>query len=697
MNLEGQVPKEFIAIIIFVVISVVFIVVPPLNVTPVRIILGFPLLLFLPGYSLICAVFPKKNHDGSEKIALSVTLSIAIIILIGLALNYTPWRIRTTPFLLALSLTTLTLIGFAAVRAESKKRLSVASSRLPWKPLSLIVLYGFLTHVYVYLRYSGLVADSDVGGITKTIQVLQNQGTIFNNYQYSNGFGLQIIVASLSNITGLTIQRVLILPTGFLFIITAYLLFVELIKSRRIALLSSFLLCLQPDLLFITSRGSHERYTFFLFLAAFFILIRLSQTGREDTKFSLYSVFFLLTIFSLITLNSWIAVTVILLVFLVSAICFLLHKLGKTPFLPYSRIWLAAILCIPLYYLITSYVYPTSGIMQRAIVNQWKNALISTNVGLIVPIALGLALVITMLLLFRFQVLKLVGNWILASFQEIRARRWFQLLLYGIIALLSLAYILGVYIFSVSSGVLCFPPKTWLFLTLFNWIIIPLSGVGAIKILRERNQDRASFPIPYTMLLSLYLSSFLLLLLTVAIFVDRVIEAGTGQNYELRVFPYFMAFAILLASVAIFKWLGPFGIRKWQRVTKIALIILVVISSANSLLKSTNDPTVSDKWIFYSQGEKIGMDWLESTSLGKATVWAGLDERVRSAFYYNSSFLGVHKVKFTDLDSSEYYFISDTIRKRSESSGFSLPFVGRYDQVYDNSKVQLHRRREIGK
>lgn len=693
MNTEGRVPKEFIATTIFVVVSVIFIVVPPLNATPVRIILGFPLVLFLPGYSLICALFPKKNQlDAVEKMALSVTLSITIIILVGLALNYTPWRIKTAPFLLALSLTTLALIGLAAVRGEGRKQPSVASSRLPWRPLSLIVLYGFLTHIYVYFRYSGLVADSDVGGITKTIQALQNQGTIFNNYQYSNGFGLQIIVASLSNITGLTIQRVLILPMGFLFIIIAYLLFVELTKSRRIALLSSFLLCLQPDLLFITSRGSHERYTFFLFLVAFFMLIRLSQTSRDDTKFSLYLVLFLLTIFSLTTLNSWIAAVVILLVFLVSAICFLLHKLGKMPSLSYSRIWPAAILCFPLYYLITSYVYPTSGIMQRAILGQWKNALISTNVGLIVPIALALAFVMTISLLFRFQAVKPIGNWILGSFRKMRVRRWFRLLLYGIIALVLLAYIPGVYIFSGSSGVLCFPPKTWLFLTLFNWIIIPLSAVGAINILRARNQYRASSPISYSMLLSLYLSSLLLLLLVLAIFVSRVIEAGTGQNYELRVFPYFMAFAILLASVTISKWLRRLGMGKWQRITKIALIILVVISSANLLLKSTNDPIVSDKWIFYSQGEKIAMDWLESTFVGKATLWAGLDERISVGFDYNSSFDSWGEIRFTNPKDATYYFMSHTIRKRADRSGYPLPYVKNLNRIYDNNKVRLHRR-----
>lgn len=117
MNPEGQVPKDVIGVIIFVVISVVFIVVPPLNATPVRIIVGFPLVLFLPGYFLVCALFPKKDEmDGIERIALSVGLSIAVVVIIGLVLNYTPWGIRLGPILLALSVFTLTLAAVTATR-----------------------------------------------------------------------------------------------------------------------------------------------------------------------------------------------------------------------------------------------------------------------------------------------------------------------------------------------------------------------------------------------------------------------------------------------------------------------------------------------------------------------------------------------------------------------------------------------------
>jgi uncharacterized membrane protein len=54
--------------------------------------------LFFPGYVFITALFPeKKELDNLERLALSLGLSIAIVPLIGLLLNYTPWGIRLIP------------------------------------------------------------------------------------------------------------------------------------------------------------------------------------------------------------------------------------------------------------------------------------------------------------------------------------------------------------------------------------------------------------------------------------------------------------------------------------------------------------------------------------------------------------------------------------------------------------------------
>jgi uncharacterized membrane protein len=92
--------------------------IPPLNeISPIRIILGLPLVLFLPGYSLIAALFPGKDDlDAIERIALSFGLSIAITPLLGLALNYTPFGIRLSPVLIVLSVFTVSLAMGAYVR-----------------------------------------------------------------------------------------------------------------------------------------------------------------------------------------------------------------------------------------------------------------------------------------------------------------------------------------------------------------------------------------------------------------------------------------------------------------------------------------------------------------------------------------------------------------------------------------------------
>ena len=74
-------------------------------------------MLFLPGYSLIAALFPRKDDlDGIERIALSFGLSIAITPLLGLALNYTPFGIRLLPILIVLSVFTVSLALGAYVR-----------------------------------------------------------------------------------------------------------------------------------------------------------------------------------------------------------------------------------------------------------------------------------------------------------------------------------------------------------------------------------------------------------------------------------------------------------------------------------------------------------------------------------------------------------------------------------------------------
>jgi len=82
----------------------------------VRYLLGSLFVLFLPGYSFIKALFPTKDIDNIERIALSIGMSLALVPIIGLLLNYTPWGIRTTSITLSLLALTIILTATAVIR-----------------------------------------------------------------------------------------------------------------------------------------------------------------------------------------------------------------------------------------------------------------------------------------------------------------------------------------------------------------------------------------------------------------------------------------------------------------------------------------------------------------------------------------------------------------------------------------------------
>ena len=86
----------------------------PLSDLPVRVPLGLLMVLFVPGYTLIAALFPKIGDlDGIERTALSFGLSIAVVPLIGLGLNYTPWGIRLIPVVVSLAIFTVAMAAAA--------------------------------------------------------------------------------------------------------------------------------------------------------------------------------------------------------------------------------------------------------------------------------------------------------------------------------------------------------------------------------------------------------------------------------------------------------------------------------------------------------------------------------------------------------------------------------------------------------
>jgi len=81
---------------LLVMVLVVVVIFTPSVV--LRIVIGLPFVLFFPGYVLLATLFPKREGlGGIERVALSfgmsIAMSIALVPLIGLILNYTWWGI----------------------------------------------------------------------------------------------------------------------------------------------------------------------------------------------------------------------------------------------------------------------------------------------------------------------------------------------------------------------------------------------------------------------------------------------------------------------------------------------------------------------------------------------------------------------------------------------------------------------------
>ena len=108
---EQKLPEDLILVLLWLTANMVVIYVPFLNNTPLRVFLALPMVLFIPGYCLVVTLFPKKSDiDFIERIAISFGLSIAVVPLIGLGLNFTSRGIWLNSIVISLTFFTLMLI-----------------------------------------------------------------------------------------------------------------------------------------------------------------------------------------------------------------------------------------------------------------------------------------------------------------------------------------------------------------------------------------------------------------------------------------------------------------------------------------------------------------------------------------------------------------------------------------------------------
>lgn len=125
-------------------------------------LLGLAVVIFFPGYILVAALFPEKGKatvqgkegadveakeaggiDWIERIALSFGLSIAVVPLIGLLLNFTPFGIRLPSIIVSLIIFSAG-VGFVAywrrmkLPVEMRLDATIEISKPAWKEYTLL-------------------------------------------------------------------------------------------------------------------------------------------------------------------------------------------------------------------------------------------------------------------------------------------------------------------------------------------------------------------------------------------------------------------------------------------------------------------------------------------------------------------------------------------------------------------------------
>jgi uncharacterized membrane protein len=124
LNLESLWFWALTALVAFTMLVIFFVNASPLLY--VRYVLGGVFILFLPGFMLISALYPRSGElDGLERLALSIGLSLAIVPLVGLMLNYTPWGITLTPIMVSLAVFSEALALGALVKKYRYYKLSL--------------------------------------------------------------------------------------------------------------------------------------------------------------------------------------------------------------------------------------------------------------------------------------------------------------------------------------------------------------------------------------------------------------------------------------------------------------------------------------------------------------------------------------------------------------------------------------------
>lgn len=512
-----------------------------------------------------------------------------------------------------------------------------------------IICYATFAHAYLVFRFDGSWAEGDTALVTRSIEYIQQRGEIVPDQTgpiYENGVSYALVSIFLVKGMGIELQTYQLLVAPLLSAIPIslliFILYRKVTNSTLLALLGVFQLYLQPDFLWVTWRGSHEKLLWTLTPLVFYLLILGGQQSKRVETTFMQILLAYVTVFALIGTNTFFGSSFIFSV----AFAFFLGRLF---------------------------------LRRRARRGQTGLELRLHQVERLLWIVAASTVLLYLLIFYLYTPsLALIRN-----IQHITEK----------VALLLLNVESGsnpyAYVYTAWTN-----PVIYLLLNTYTWLIFIVSGItwlgyGA-HFLRDRQAlVNARFPLLFIWLLY---PAFAFQLLA-SMLIDRT--GVLGGNFQVRLFAPVIIVAMPLATLGINWLLGQIRVRRLRLAAIAVMMIAASWFSLAALIKATNEPILSNNWVFYSSAEQRAGDWLVDHGRA-ATVWTGGDARLWSAMdfhHWDSSGTGLQFDGGIPATNARYYIFSEVERMKRVGLGIEWPYLYEENLVYDNQHTQTYFRR----
>ncbi len=523
-------------------------------------------------------------------------------------------------------------------------RLAPADPGLPVVALTLTFATAFAAAAFFVLRPNGYWSENDTVVLSDAITwMVRSQQLIPNpGFVYPHGYAYQAVATFLLAATGLPVSSFQQVLSPFLLALLlaplAIAAYKELCGGLRAGVLAAVLLLLEPEFLFVTLRGSHEKVSRTLMLLSLWLLAR-TLRNQSRLQYTINVLLFVGAVYGVISSNVLFATSFVGGLASVLPASWLLSRLWDRPARQRTdRVVLQLLIpcacAVSLLWVFNTFIYPParadSGVYQEILDKVTHLVRTAGQEG-----AEGSPYVIVQ------------ASWV---------SRW--------------AY------FLVSLG---------------DWLLIGASFVywlldGWRWVIRRRSPTS-----PAAWFLWILYGVFAIQG-AAAVVVD--FSGALAQNLQYRAF---QSFTLVAVAVLARGMVGTITNRPvWVRLPAAAFVACLAMLGA---IKAANEPLLSNKWTFYTPQEVMALRWAD-TNDRNAGIWTEADERLTAGYQLGVTMdlpPNAREVNGNQLDDylpvpgDRDYVVSDVTRARALRLGFAvLPSIVQL-RTYDNGSAQIYR------